>query len=41
MVRVLTWPGFNLFSLGNLGHGNVFYDILNRKNAFSTQEKKS
>ena len=34
MVLVQKWPVFQLFFLGNLGQGNVFYDILERKNAF-------
>ena len=28
------WPFFNIFFLGNIGQANVFYDILERKNAF-------
>ena len=28
------WPFFNFFSLRNIGHENVFYDILERKNTF-------
>ena len=27
------WPFFNFFSLRNIGQENVFYDILQRKNA--------
>ena len=27
-------PFFQLFFLGNIGQGNVFYDILERKNVF-------
>ena len=27
------WPFFLLFLLGNIGQGNVFYDILERKKA--------
>ena len=34
MVLVKKWPFFQLFFLGNIGHENVFYDILERKNAF-------
>ena len=34
MVLVQKWPFFQLFVLGNLGKENVFYDILERKNAF-------
>ena len=33
MVLVKNWPFFHLF-LGNIGQENVFYDILERKNAF-------
>ena len=28
------WPFFQLFFLGNVGQENVFYEILERKNAF-------
>ena len=28
------WPFFQLFFLGNIGQENVFYDILEKKNAF-------
>ena len=31
MVLVQKRPVFNLFSLGNLGQENMFYDILNEK----------
>ena len=34
MVLVQKWPFFQLFFLGNIGQENVFYDILQRKNAF-------
>ena len=34
MVFVQKWPVFQLLFLDNLGHQNVFYDILERKNAF-------
>ena len=30
----------NLFFLGNIGHDNVFYDILERKNAFLGYKNK-
>ena len=33
MVLVQKWPFFHLFFLGNIGQENVFYDILERKNA--------
>ena len=28
------WPFFHLFFLGNIGQENVFYNILEQKNAF-------
>ena len=31
---------FQLFFLGNVGQNNVFYDILERKNAFLSYKKK-
>ena len=34
MVLVQKWPFFQLFFLGNIGQENVFYYILERKNAF-------
>ena len=34
MVFVQKWPFFQFFFLGNTGQENVFYDILDRKNAF-------
>ena len=34
MVLVQNWPFFHLSFLGNIGQGKVFYDILERKNAF-------
>ena len=34
MVLVQKWPFFQLFLLGNIGKENVFYDIVERKNAF-------
>ena len=34
MVLVQKWSFFQLFFLGNIGQENVFYDILERKNAF-------
>ena len=33
MVFVQKWPFFQLFCLGNIGQENVFYDILEPKNA--------
>ena len=45
MVLVQKWPFFQLFFLGNIGQENVFYDILEAKNAFlgykNTKFKKS
>ena len=40
MVLVQKWPFFQLFFLGNLGPQNVFYDILERKNACLGQKNK-
>ena len=34
MVLVQKWPFFQLFFLGNIGKEYVFYDILERNNAF-------
>ena len=34
------WPFFRLFFSGNTGQENVFYDILERKNAFLGYKKK-
>ena len=34
MVLLKNWPFFHLFFLGNIGQENVFYDTLERKNAF-------
>ena len=33
MFMVQKWPFFQLFFLGIIGQENVFYDILERKNA--------
>ena len=41
MVLVQKWPFFQLFFLGNIGQENIFYDILERKNAFLAYEKRS
>ena len=41
MVLVQKWPFFQLFFLGNIGQENVFYDILERKNAFLGYKKRS
>ena len=40
MVLVQNWPFFHLFILGNIGQENVFYDILEGKNAFLGYENK-
>ena len=40
MLLVQKWPFFQLFFLGNIGQENVFYDILERKNAFLGYKKK-
>ena len=39
---VLVWKSsfFQLFFLGNIGQENVFYDILERKNAFLSYKNK-
>ena len=40
MVLVQKWPFFQLLFLGNIGQENVFYDILERKNAFLGYKNK-
>ena len=40
MVLVQKWPFLQIFFLGNIGQVNVFYDILERKNAFPGYKKK-
>ena len=40
MVLVQKWPFFQLFFLGNIGQENIFYDILERKNAFLGYKNK-
>ena len=40
MVLVQNWSFFQLFFLGNIGQENVFYDILERKNAFLGYKNK-
>ena len=40
MVLVKKWPFLQLFILGNLGQENVFYDILERNNAFLDYKNK-
>ena len=41
MVLVKKWPFVHFFLfLGNIGQENVFYNILERKNAFPAYKKK-
>ena len=40
MVFGQKWPFLTLFFLGKIGQENVFYDILERKNAFLGYKKK-
>ena len=40
MVLVQKWPFFQIFFLGNIGQKNVFYDILEWKNAFAGYKNK-
>ena len=40
MVLVQIWPFFHLLFLGNIGEENVFYDILERKDAFLGYKNK-
>ena len=40
MLLVKNWPFFHLFFKGNIGKENVFYDILDRKNAFLGYKNK-
>ena len=40
MVLVQNWPFFQFFFLGNIGQETVFYDILERKNAFLGYKNK-
>ena len=41
MVLVQKRPFFQIFFLGNIGQENVFYDILERKNAFLRYKNKN
>ena len=41
MVLVQKWPFFQIFFLGTTGQENVFYDILERKNAFRGYKNKT
>ena len=40
MILVKKWPFFHLFFLGNIVQVDVFYDILERKNAFLGSKNK-
>ena len=40
MVLVQKWPFWNFFVLGNIAKKNVFYDILEQKNAFLGYKNK-
>ena len=40
MVLVQKWKFFQLFFLGNIGKDNVYYDILEPKNAFLGYKNK-
>ena len=39
MGLVKKWPFFHFFFSGNIAQENVFYDILERKNAFVAYKK--
>ena len=39
MVLVKKWQFFHVFFLGNIGHENLFYNILERKNVFLAYKK--
>ena len=41
MVLVNKWPFFQLFCLANIGQENVFYDILEQKNAFPSYKNNT
>ena len=41
MVFAQKWPFFQLFFLGNIEQENVFYDVLERKNAFLGYKTKN
>ena len=40
MVLLQNWSFFHLFILGNIGQENVFYDIVERENAFLGYKNK-
>ena len=41
MLLVQKWPFFQIFFFGNIGHENLFCDILERKNASLGYKKKT
>ena len=41
MVLVKKWPFLQLFFLANIGQENVFYDILEQKDAFLSYKNKN
>ena len=41
MILVQKWLYFQVFFLGNRGQENVYYDILERKDAFLDYKKKN
>ena len=41
MVLVQNWPFFHVSFLGNLDQENMFYDVLERKNAILGFENKN
>ena len=40
MILVQKWPFFEVFFLGNIGQENLFYDILEQKNALLAYKNK-
>ena len=40
MLMVQKWPFSKLYFLGNIGHENVCYDTLERKNVFLAYSNK-
>ena len=40
MASVKKWLFFHVFFIGNIGQENVFYDILERENAFLANKNK-
>ena len=40
MVVVKKWPSYQLSFLGNIGQENVFYDLLEKTNAFLRYKNK-